>query len=71
MKMSKNIGLADRIIRLVMGVVLIILGMIVVKGMVGLIFITLSIPLLASALLGFCPTYTLWGFSTKRESDCR
>lgn len=70
MKMSKNIGLADRIIRLVMGVVFIILGMIVVKGMVGLIFIALSIPLLASALLGFCPAYTLWGFSTKRDSDC-
>ncbi len=71
MKMNKNVGVADLIIRVVMGVSLVIAGIIIVKGTAGLIFVALSIPLLASALLGLCPGCTLLGLSTKKENDCR
>jgi hypothetical protein len=69
-KMSKNVGIMDRIIRFLTGTALIVAGLTVAKGTLGVILLILSAPLLLSALLGFCPTYTLLGLSTKRRDDC-
>lgn len=70
MKVNKNVGVLDRVVRMVAGIALAITGLTITKGMTGLILVALSVPLLASALLGFCPTYTLLKVSTKRKSDC-
>jgi len=69
-KLNKNVGVMDRIIRLVVGTALIVAGLTVAKGTLAVIFLILSVPLLLSALLGFCPTYTILGFSTKQRDDC-
>ena len=66
----QNVGMMDRMFRICTGLVLIVLGVLVVKGTVGTIFLILSIPLLASGISGCCPTYTLLGISTKREGSC-
>ncbi|WP_458792877.1 YgaP family membrane protein [Yoonia sp. MH D7] len=58
--MIKNIGSLDRIARLVIGALLIILtltGTIGVWGWLGII-------LIATALLNFCPLYRLVGVNT-------
>lgn len=60
--MNKNIGTADRWIRIIVGVVLIALaitGSIGAWGWIGII------PL-ATALINFCPLYRLIGFSSNK-----
>lgn len=70
MKMNKNVGVIDRIIRLVVGTALVVAGLTVAKGTLGIIFLILSVALILSALLGFCPSYTLMGLSTRQRDDC-
>jgi Protein of unknown function (DUF2892) len=58
--MKANVGGIDRILRIVLGLALIALtltGTIGVWGWIGVV------PL-ATAALGFCPLYTVLGFST-------
>lgn len=58
--MQTNVGNIDRIVRAVIGLALIALtwaGTIGVWGWIGVV------PLLTAAL-GFCPVYTMLGFST-------
>jgi hypothetical protein len=70
MKVSRNVGKLDRIVRTVLGTALIIAGAMFAGGGTGTVLYVLSVPLLLSAVLGFCPSYTLLGISTKREKGC-
>jgi len=67
---QQNVGIADRMLRVCIGIVLIVLGILIAKGTIGTVLVILSIPLLVSGIAGFCPTYTLLGISTKREGSC-
>lgn len=58
--MKTNVGGIDRILRIVLGLVLIALA---ATGTVGL-WGWIGIVPLATAALGFCPLYTVLGFST-------
>jgi len=60
--MTKNIGGLDRILRIVVGLVLIALA---VTGTVGVWGYIGAVPLL-TALVGFCPAYALLGLKTCR-----
>ncbi|MBK7379162.1 MAG: DUF2892 domain-containing protein [Ignavibacteriales bacterium] len=62
--MKANIGSADKIIRIILGVVIIGLGIYFKSwwGLVGLV------PLL-TASMNFCPAYNLIGVSTKKKID--
>ena len=58
--MTPNVGSIDRVLRVVVGVVLIgltLMGTIGAWGWIGLV------PL-ATAAMGFCPLYTVLGFSS-------
>ena len=59
--MKSNMGKVDRIIRFIIGLVIIIWGIVAGSwwGLIGLI------PLL-TALVNWCPLYTLLGISTKK-----
>ena len=60
--MNKNIGSVDRLIRIIIGIVLIAItinGNIGVWGWIGII------PL-ATALINFCPLYRILGFSSRK-----
>ena len=60
--MNKNIGSVDRLIRIIIGIVLIALtinGNIGAWGWIGII------PL-ATALINFCPLYRILGFSSHK-----
>jgi hypothetical protein len=65
--MTKNVGSVDKIIRIVVGLALLAL-IVVLKGdarwwgLIGLI------PLV-TALMGWCPAYSLIGVSTAKSSD--
>lgn len=60
---------ADRIIRIVVGMVLLILGWTgMVSGTLGMVFKFLGfVPLLTGAI-GWCPLYTLFKFRTIKTS---
>ena len=62
--MSQNIGTIDRILRILVGVALLVWGFVLSQpfnywGAIG------AIPLL-TALIGWCPAYTLIGVNTKK-----
>lgn len=58
--MKTNVGGIDRVLRLVAGIVLITLAATNTVGLWGWLGV---VPLL-TGLVGFCPLYTLLGFST-------
>jgi predicted RND superfamily exporter protein len=60
--MKKNVGSADKIIRIIVGIIIIILGL-VFKSWWGIIGI---LPIL-TAMIGWCPPYALLGISTRKE----
>ena len=62
--MKANVGSSDRIIRFILGAVIIALGFYFKSwwGVVGLVAIT-------TGLLNFCPVYSLIGFSTKKKIE--
>ncbi|MBD3808017.1 MAG: DUF2892 domain-containing protein [Epsilonproteobacteria bacterium] len=63
--MTKNVGKIDKIIRLVIGVVLIVYA-VMTGNMLGYIGI---IPIV-TALMGWCPLYTLLGKSSCGSDEC-
>jgi hypothetical protein len=64
--MKANVGSADRIIRLVLGVVIIALGF-YFKSWWGIIGVVAII----TGILNFCPAYWLIGTSTKKKIETK
>ncbi len=65
--MSANESLVDRIIRVIVGLVLLYLWLgHVVGGVLALILGIVGLILLLTGLLGYCPLYSMFGFSTKK-----
>lgn len=60
MNMVQNVGSADKIARIVVGALLIVLALMGIIGWWGWIGV---IPI-ATALMGWCPAYTLLGIKT-------
>ena len=62
--MEKNVGSADKILRIIIGIGIIGAGVYYQSwwGAIG------AIPIL-TAVVNFCPAYTLIGLSTKKESS--
>lgn len=68
MNIQKNVGQTDKIVRLVLGVVL--LAMIfVVEGNARWLGLIGIVPIV-TALAGYCPAYTLLGVKTKSCGSC-
>ncbi len=60
--MKTNVGSADKIIRIVLGIVIIVLGFVFQSwwGLIGVV-------VLLTGILNFCPAYALIGVSTKAK----
>jgi Inner membrane protein YgaP-like, transmembrane domain len=57
----------DRIARVVLGLILLVLGLAgTVTGILGIIFDVIGLILLVTGLVGVCPLYMLFKFSTKK-----
>lgn len=63
--MTGNVGGIDRVLRIVVGLALLALVFIGPQSPWGWIGV---VPLL-TALIGWCPAYTLFGWSTKGKAD--
>lgn len=63
--MKKNMGMIDRVLRLVVSVVLAYLyfgG--IVEGTLGVVLIAVAGVFTLTAIVSFCPLYTIFGMST-------
>ena len=62
---EKNMGQTDRMIRAIVGAVLVI-AYFMVSGAWSWLLLVIGLVLLATSALGTCPPYSLLGISTKR-----
>ncbi len=66
--MKANESGSDRVIRIIVGIILIILGWIALgNNTLGVILDIIGIILIITGITGFCLIYTLLGMSTKKE----
>lgn len=66
--MKKNMGSADKIIRVILAAIIAVLYLTgVLKGTFGLILLIVAIVFVVTSLIGFCPIYTLFGFNTGKK----
>jgi hypothetical protein len=67
--MKKNMGSADRIIRVMIAAIMVALYFTgTISGMWGLVLIALSVIFVLTSLVSFCPLYLPFGLSTLRKS---
>ncbi len=65
--MKKNMGMIDRIIRVILAALFVILYFTgVIKGVLGIIILVLSGIFLITSILAFCPLYLPFKISTKK-----
>ncbi len=64
--MTKNMGQTDRIIRVVVGIVLLILAFTTLGGTWAWIAGIVGAVMLATSAMGWCPPYSILGISTCR-----
>ncbi|MBS1552084.1 MAG: DUF2892 domain-containing protein [Bacteroidetes bacterium] len=63
--MKKNMGNADRFIRIFVAVIFIILYLTnTVTGVLGTVFLAIAIIFLLTSFVSFCPLYTVIGVNT-------
>ena len=63
--MKKNMGTADRVIRVIIAAIFVLLYATgVVTGTLGIVLIVLAIVFALTSLVGFCPLYLPFGIST-------
>lgn len=62
--MIQNEGETDRLVRVVVGVILLLVGYSVVSGVWRVVLFVLGGVLIVTALTGFCMIYKLFGVST-------
>jgi hypothetical protein len=66
--MKKNMGIADKIIRLVIAVLIAVLYFTgTIEGVTGIILMVLAGIFVLTSLLGICPLYFPFGIKTLRE----
>ena len=66
--MKLNEGSIDRIIRGVAGAILLVVGLVLVKGTIGIVLDVLGAVFLVTGIVGFCPLYTLFHISTSKKA---
>ncbi|MFN5705139.1 MAG: DUF2892 domain-containing protein, partial [bacterium] len=65
--MKSNMGSTDRIIRLIIAVLVLILFMTdVISGTLGWVLIALAAVFTLTSMINFCPLYTILGINTKK-----
>ena len=65
--LRKNMEMVDRAIHAGFGTALVVSGTLI-QGIIGLILVLLSAPLLLSAIIGFCPGYDFFRMATRGNS---
>ena len=63
--MNRNVGTPDRVIRVVLAAVaLIVAGLVGLSSALGIVLLVVGAVLVGTAAVGSCPAYRLFGMST-------
>jgi hypothetical protein len=63
--MKKNIGTADRIIRVIIAAIVAILFFTdVLTGTLGIVLLVMAVVFVITSFINFCPLYTMFGLNT-------
>lgn len=66
--MKKNIGEADKIVRTILAIVIVILFFVkVISGTLGWVLLALAVVLLLTSLTGFCLLYVPFRINTRKK----
>jgi hypothetical protein len=66
--MKKNMGTIDKVIRILVAVVVLILYFAhVISGTLAIILLALSVVLIITSFISFCPLYFPLGISTRKK----
>jgi hypothetical protein len=66
--MKKNMGTIDKVIRILVAVVVVVLYFThVISGVLAIILLALSAIFVVTSLLSFCPLYLPLGLSTRKK----
>jgi hypothetical protein len=66
--MKKNMGTIDKVIRILVAVVFVVLYFThVISGTLGIILLILATVFVVTSILGFCPLYLPFGLSTNKK----
>lgn len=67
MKLNKNMGQADRIIRLALATLFAVLYFTgIVSGALGIILLVLAVVFVLTSIVAFCPLYAAFKLSTRK-----
>jgi len=68
--MKTNVGSTDKVVRLALAIVLIVLFYkSILSGILGIIALIVAFVLTLTSLIGFCPLYTLFGINTAKKKE--
>ncbi len=62
--MTCNVGIADKIFRIVVGIVIGLYGLVTAPQAGSFLLAIVGLVLILTALISFCPLYTLFGLNT-------
>lgn len=66
--MKKNMGIADKLIRVIIAIVVVILYFTnVISGTLAIILLAVSAIFIITSLISFCPLYLPFGLSTRKK----
>lgn len=66
--MKKNMGTIDKVIRILVAIVVVVLYFThIISGTLAIILLILAGIFIVTSILGFCPLYLPFGFSTKKK----
>ncbi len=67
MAMKKNVGTVDRVVRIIVGLVLFVIGILAQNPLVIGILMVVGALLLLSGILGWCLLYKVLGIDTQKK----
>jgi len=68
--MKKNVGSVDKVIRLVLALIIIILAFVhVITGIWAIVLLILSAVLILTSLFSYCPLYVPFGINTSKKKE--
>jgi len=64
---KQNVDGIDRVLRVALGIAMAAIGLFVLKGTTGTVLSIIGLIPLATGLVGFCPLYLPFKFSTNKQ----
>jgi len=66
--MKKNMGTIDKVVRILIAIVIIVLYFVnVISGTLGIVLLILSAIFILTSLISFCPLYLPFGINTGKK----